>query len=108
MIKYKKKEIHMVDISGRMQIEIIHEEYTPNDEEEWENEIKEINQKAEERMRKYEEKLQKMFITARSDAHSSTEKDADYFIHKYGDRFIDRNSENIKNRLELFNKYLEG
>ena len=57
MRKYKKEEIHRVDMSGRLQVKIIHEEYSSADEEEWEREIEEMNKKMEEHMKRYEENL---------------------------------------------------
>lgn len=45
MAKYKKEEVHMIDMSGRLNVKIIHEEYTSADEEEWENEIEEMEKK---------------------------------------------------------------
>lgn len=106
MARYKKEEIHMIDMSGRLEVKIIHEEYTSADEEEWKNEIEEMDKKMEERMQKYEENLKQLFSSAISDTQDP-EKDADYFIHEYGDKFIGRNPDNIKNRLKLYNKYLE-
>lgn len=106
MRKYKKEEIHRVDMSGRLQVKIIHEEYTSVDEEEWEREIEEMNKKMEEHMKRYEENLKLLFLSALSDTQKP-EKDADYFIREYGDKFIGRNPDNIKNRLKLYNKYLK-
>ena len=94
----------MVDMSNRLNMKIIHEEYTIEDELEWEREIEEMNKKMEEHMRRYEENLQLIFSTALSDTQSN-EKDADYFIHKYGDRFLDRSSNNSDYFTKLYNKY---
>lgn len=44
----------MIDMSGRLKVKVIHEEYTSADEEEWENEIKEMERKMEEHMQRYE------------------------------------------------------
>lgn len=107
MPRYKKEEIHMIDMSSRLEVKIIHEEYTSADEEEWENEIEEMEEKMEEHIRRYERNLKLLFSSALSDTQEVNEKDADYFIHKYSDKFIGRNPDNIKNRLKLYNKYLE-
>ena len=96
----------MIDMSGRLKMKIIHEEYTSKDEKEWEHEMLEMNEKMEECMRRYEENLKRLFSSAISDTQN-LEKDADYFIREYGERFIGRNPDNIKNRLQLYNKYLE-
>lgn len=106
MAKYKKEEVHMIDMSGRLNVKIIHEEYTSADEEEWENEIEEMEKKMEDRMRRYEENLKYLFASAIADTQKP-QKDADYFIHEYGNKFIGRNPNNIKNRLQLYSKYLE-
>ena len=106
MRRYKKEEIHMIDMSGRLEMKIIHEEYTSKDEKEWEHEMLEMNEKMEERMRRYEENLKDLFASAIADTQI-TQKDADYFIREYGDKFIGRNPDNIKNRLQLYDKYLE-
>ena len=95
----------MVDMSGRLKMKIVHEEYTSEDEREWEYEIEEINKSYEEHIKKYEDNLKKLLESALSDSEKP-QKNADYFIDKYSDRFIGRNSENIKNRLELYKKYL--
>ncbi len=106
MAKYKKQEVHMIDMSGRLKMKIVHEEFTSEDELEWEREMEEMNKKMEERMLRYEENLKHLFSSAISDTQDP-EKDANYFIREYGERFIGRNSNNIKNRLQLYNKYLE-
>lgn len=106
MRRYKKEEVHMIDMSSRLGIKIIHEEYTSEDEKEWELEMSEMNKKMEERMKRYEEDLKELFTSAIADTQKS-QKDADYFIHEYGNKFIGRNPDNIKNRLQLYNKYLE-
>lgn len=106
MAKYKKQEVHMIDMSGRLKMKIVHEEFTSEDELEWEREMEEMNEKMEEHMQRYEENLKRLFSSAMTDPQKS-QKDADYFIHEYGERFIGRNPDNIKNRLRLYNKYLE-
>lgn len=106
MRRYKKEEVHMIDMSGRLEMKIIHEEYTSEDEKEWELEMLEMNRKMEERMKRYEEHLKYLFTSAVTDTQKP-QKDADYFIHEYGNKFIGRNPDNIKNRLQLYNKYLE-
>lgn len=57
-------------------------------------------------MQKYEENLKRLFSSAMVDTQKP-QKDADYFIREYGNKFIGRNPDNIKNRLQLYNKYLE-
>lgn len=106
MAKYKKQEVHMIDMSGRLKMKIVHEEFTSEDELEWEREMEEMNEKMEKCMQKYEENLKHLFSSAISDTQDP-QKDADYFIREYGDKFIGRNPDNIKNRLRLYNKYLE-
>ena len=107
MRRYKKEEIHMIDMSGRLDMKIIHEEYTSEDEKEWEHEMLEMNKKMEERMKRYEENLKYLFTSAMADTQKP-QKDADYFIREYGDKFIGRNPNNIQNRLRLYSKYLKG
>lgn len=106
MTKYKKQEVHMIDMSGRLKMKIVHEEFTSEDELEWEREMAEMNKKIEECMQKYEENLKNLFASAIADTQKP-QKDADYFIHEYGNKFIGRNPNNIKNRLQLYSKYLE-
>ena len=106
MAKYKKQEVHMIDMSGRLKMKIVHEEFTSEDELEWECEMEEMQKKMEERMQRYEENLKRLFSSAMADTQKP-QKDADYFIHEYSNKFIGRNPDNIKNRLQLYNKYLE-
>ncbi len=106
MAKYKKQEVHMIDMSGRLKMKIVHEEFTSEDELEWEREMEEMNKKIEKCMQKYEENLKLLFSSAIADTQKP-QKDADYFIHEYGNKFIGRNPNNIKNRLQLYSKYLE-
>lgn len=106
MAKYKKQEVHMIDMSGRLKVKIVHEEFTQEDEKEWENEINEMQKKLEERMKRYDEYIKSIFISAHSDSYQPSDKDSDYFINEYSEKFIGRNSDNIKNRLELYRKYL--
>ena len=106
MAIYKKQEVHMIDMSGRLKMKIVHEEFTSEDELEWERDMEEMNKKMEECMQKYEENLKRLFSSAMVDSQKP-EKYADYFIREYGNKFIGRNPDNIKNRLQLYNKYLE-
>lgn len=106
MAKYKKQEVHMIDMSGRLKMKIVHEEFTSEDELEWECEMEEMQKKMEERMQRYEENLKRLFSSAMTDTQKP-QKDADYFIREYSNKFIGRNPDNIKNRLQLYNKYLE-
>lgn len=108
MAKYKKQEVHMVDMSGRLKMKIIHEEFTSEDELEWECEMEEMNKKIEQRMLRYEQELRNLFISAANEpCINDSKRDDEYFIKTYGEKFIGRNPDNIKNRLELYNKYLE-
>lgn len=106
MKRYKKEEVHMIDMSGRLNMKIVHEEYTIEDEKEWEYELTEINKKMEEHRRRYEENLQLILDAALSDTQPA-EKDADYFIHKYSDRLHDRSINNNDYFMKLYNQYLE-
>ena len=106
-MRYKKEEVHMIDMSGRLHVQIIHEEYTDEDEKEFEKEIIEMEQKLEERMIRYESEIKGKSIEARSNVHHTKDKNAEYFIKNYGNKFIGRNPKNIENRLKLYNKYLE-
>lgn len=106
-MKYKKKEVHMIDMTDRLHMKIVHEEYTSADEEEWENEMREMKRKIEERMQRYEEEIKILFTTTSLKSNNvDTDKMADYFIETYGDKFIGRNEANIQNRLRLYEKYL--
>ena len=107
MIRYKKEEVHKVDMSGRWEVKIVHEELTATDEEEWENEIAIINEKMQQSMQRYEDNLRMLIASALSDTKKDETRDADYFIREYGNKFMGRNSENIKNRLDMYNKYIE-
>lgn len=107
MAKYKKKIVHMIDMSDRLKMEIIHEEYTSADQEKWEEEIREINKKLEENMKKYEENIKIIIDSTISGAKRyESGKDANYFIQKYGDNISNKN--NIKNETDFYKKYLEG
>lgn len=108
MAKYKKQEVHMVDMSGRLKMKIIHEEFTSEDELKWEREMEETNAKIEQRMERYEQQIEKLFISvADKPCINDSQKNDEYFIKTYGDRFMGRNSNNIKNRLKLYSKYLK-
>lgn len=108
MAKYKKQKVHMVDMSGRLKMEVIHEEFTYEDQLEWEHEMKEMSNKIEQRMLRYEEQIEKLFISAINEPYiNDPKRDDEYFIKTYGEKFIGRNPDNIKNRLELYNKYLK-
>ena len=108
MAKYKKEEVHMIDMSGRLKMKVIHEEFTSEDEEEWENEMREMYIKIEQHMQRYEEHIKEMFTSAYNNPNINyTEKNDEYFIKTYGDKFIGRNPDNIKHRIDLFNKYIK-
>lgn len=104
---YKKQEVHMIDMSGRLRVQIVHEEYTEEDEKKWEKEVAEMEENLEKRMERYEAEIKALFIEARSDTNTPKDKDAGYFIREYGEKFMDRNPQNIENRLKLYNKYIE-
>ena len=106
MAKYKKKIVHMVDMSDRLEMKIIHEEYTLADQIQWEEEIREINRKSEENIKKYEENIRIIIDSAISGTKRyRADKDADYFIQKYGEN---SNRNNIKDKDTFCKKYLEG
>ena len=107
MARYKKQEVHMIDMSGKLHLHIIHEEYTQEDEEQWEREMNEMQQKLEERMSRYDNHIKSIIMAARSDTNQPSEEDSKYFIKTYGNKFIGRNPKNIENRLKLYNKYLK-
>lgn len=108
MAKYKKQEVHMIDMSGRLKMKIVHEEFTSEDELEWEHEVEEMNNKIEQHMKRYEQYIEKLFISAVNEPYiNDAKRNDEYFIETYGDKFIGRNPDNIKNRLELYNKYLK-
>ena len=107
MVKYKKEEIHRIDMSERCKIKIVHEELSVTDEEEWENEMIRINERMKKSMQRYEENLRALIISALSDTQKDETRDDNYFIREYGDKFIGRNPENIKNRIDIYNKYIE-
>lgn len=108
MAKYKKQEIHMIDMSNRLKMKIIHEEFTLEDEIKWEQEMEEMNNKIGQRMLRYEQEIKDLFLsTSGNSIVRNIEKNDDYFIKTYSDKFIGRNPDNIKNRLELYNKYLK-
>lgn len=107
MAKYKKEEIHMIDMSGRLKMKIIHEEFSSEDEENWEKEIINIDKKIEDRMKRYEEHIKFLFTTAPLDENIDKNQNAEYFIKEYSEKFIGRNPNNIKNRLDMYKKYLE-
>lgn len=105
MAKYKKREVHMIDMSERLKIKIV-----PGTDEEdklWEEALKDIEQKIERRMQSYEKNLKEMIIAARSETYIEvTEDDSAYFIRKYSEKFIGRNPDNIKNRIEQYKLYI--
>lgn len=108
MGKYKKKEIHIVDMSGKLNIEIIHTETTDEDIDRAMKEYEESRLRIEQRMKMYEQYIKQLFISASSEEHISvTVEDGDYFIEKYGEKFLGRNSKNIENRLALYEKYIK-
>lgn len=106
MAKHKKQTVHMIDMSNRLNVKIVHEEYTLDDQKQWEEELKKIDKKNEERMKKYEEDF-KLFIDSVISDTSVPKKDADYFIREYKDKFDGRNQDHVKNRIDFYNKLLE-
>lgn len=107
MTKYKKRRRRMIDMSDRWEMEVVHEEYTLEDETIWSNEMDEINKRAAERMKRYEYGLKTLFSSALSDGNTIREKDADYFIHEYGDKISEENSHDMDDILNFYNKYFE-
>lgn len=107
MARYKKQKVHMIDMSGKMSLNIVHEEYTQKDEEQWEREIDEIQKKLDERMVRYDNHIKSIIVAAHSDTYQPSEEDSKYFIKTYGDKFLGRNPNNIRNRLKLYSKYLK-
>lgn len=106
MRKYKKKEIHMIDMSRRLEVKIIHE--TVRDDESWQKEMELSEQRIEKQMIEYENHIRSLFNEALSqEVLFNSEEQSDYFIKKYGEKFIGRNFNNVRNRMELYNKYLK-
>lgn len=106
MSKRKKKEIHMIDMTERINLRIV--PGTSQEDELLDKEMDEIQYVVEQRMRVYEENLKEMIITATSETLiSTTEEDAKYFIETYSERFCGRNLDNIKNRIEQYQRYLK-
>nr|DAN13965.1 MAG TPA: Transcription factor Dp-1, Transcription factor sandwich, CELL CYCLE, TRANSCRIPTION.55A [Caudoviricetes sp.] len=109
MAKYKKREIHIIDMSGRLNVKIIHAETTAEDIEQAMKEYEESRLRIEKQMQDYEQHIKRMFIDATSEAHIHvTCNDADYFIKKYGEKFSGRNPKNIENRIKMYEKYIDG
>lgn len=101
MPKKKKKENHMIDISGRINIKVV--AATAEEIEHFEHELRDIEMSVEKRMKQYEEEINRMMIEATSaDIITVTEEDALYFIETYEKIFVDRNSQNIINRLKQY------
>lgn len=106
MSKRKKKEIHMIDMTERINLRIV--PGTSQEDELLDIEMNEIQYAVEQRMRLYEKNLKEMIITATSETLiSTTEEDTKYFIETYSERFCGRNLDNIKNRIEQYKKYIE-
>lgn len=109
MAKYKKREIHIIDMSGRLNVRIIHTETTAEDIEQAMKEYEESRLRIEKQMQDYEQHIRRMFIDATSEAHIHvTIKDADYYIDKYKNEFLGRNPKNIENRIKMYEKYIDG
>lgn len=52
--------------------------------------------------------IKEMFTSAYNNPNINyTKKNDEYFIKTYGDKFIERNPDNIKLRIDLFNKYIK-
>ena len=107
MQKKRKHKIHMVDMSGRLNLEIF--PATIEEEEIFRLELTEIEISVEKRMSLYEKNLKEMIISVMSEPIvTTTEQDSLYFIEKYEEFIKNRNSNNIKNRLEQYQLYLKG
>lgn len=105
MSKKKKQRIRMVDMSARLNIEII-STTDDNESQILENDLKEIEISVEKRMQLYETEIREMFLSIANESVIETPKHgSSYFIEKYED-MIDRNSNNIIRRMQLLKGYL--
>lgn len=59
-------------------------------------------------MKIYEQQISELFTSAINNHYiEDNEKDANYFIETYGDKFIGRNKDNVKHKLKLYKEYLD-
>lgn len=105
MSKKKKKNPTMVNMSARLNIKIAS---TIDDEtDELNKDLAEIQITVERRMQSYEAEIKAMYISLLSESVITTPtRDSSYFIEKYQD-MIDRNAQNIINRMRRIQGYLQ-
>jgi len=106
MARKRKTEIHMIDMTSRMHIKIV--ETTIEEEDALQKELDDINIIIERRMKEYEDSLQKLIKSVETcDVIDITEKDTDYFIENYKQRYKNRNIENIRKKMRDYLKLIE-
>ena len=106
MAKYKKREVHMIDMTNRLKVRII--EGTLDEDNRYEQEFEKMQYAIEERTRRYEKEIRDLVISANTETCIKvTTNDTEYFIKKYNKEFIDKNPDNIKNRILMLQQYIE-
>lgn len=102
----KKEEIHIIDMNSRLHIKIV--KSTIEEDNELQMDLDEVQKIVERKMFQYEQNLKRLINNALSDyVIDTTEKDADYFIQKYKEQFENRNPDNIRNRIEQYQRYIK-
>lgn len=106
MSKKKKKDVHMIDMSARLNVKVV--SATQEETIALQHELDEIEISVAKRMELYEKNLKNIISSVINEGlNSQTEKDSMYFIEKYEDYIENRNHNNIKNRLEQYKLYIE-
>lgn len=93
-------------MTARLHIKIV--ETTIEEEEEFQNDLINMQIEIEKQMQKYEDDIKKLFQKNMSSAIiDSTEDDADRYIEKYKTEFATRRKQNVKRRIQQILNLLE-
>lgn len=104
--KKRQTEEHLVDMTARLHIKIV--ETTIEEEEEFQNDLINMQIEIEKQMQKYEDDIKKLFQKNMSSAIiDSTEDDADRYIEKYKTEFATRRKQNVERRIQQILNLLE-
>ena len=107
MSKRAKKEVKMIDMSARMQVEVI-----PATEEEIMQltyELNELTKKIQDTISSYEHNLSRIIENMMlEDLESDESENSSHFIRKYQDVLEKKNHEHIQEKLELYQSYLKN
>lgn len=104
--KKRQTEEHLIDMTAHLHIKIV--ETTIEEEEEFQNDLINMQIEIEKQMQKYEDDIKKLFQKNMSSTIiDSTEDDADRYIEKYKTEFATRRKQNVERRIQQILNLLE-